>query len=61
VNLSAKLEKHNKELGVRALADRASFDLAVAQGYVPEGDKRMVAGARVAGLDGPLDLVVIAE
>jgi len=61
VNLAAKLEKHNKELGVRALADRASFELAMAQGYAPQGDKRVVRGARVAGLDAPLDLVVIAE
>jgi adenylate cyclase len=61
VNLAAKLEKHNKELGVRALADRASFNLAIAQGYVPQGDKRVVRDARVAGLDAPLDLVVIAE
>jgi len=61
VNLAAKLEKHNKELGVRALADRASFELAMAQGYAPQGDKRVVRGARVTGLDAPLDLVVIAE
>ncbi|GAB4359991.1 MAG: adenylate/guanylate cyclase domain-containing protein [Kiloniellaceae bacterium] len=61
VNLAAKLEKHNKDLGVRALCDRASFERAVAQGYVPAGRTRPVPGARVAGLDAPLDLVVIAE
>src|SRR3546814_16733557 len=33
VNLAAKLEKHNKLLGARALCDRASYELALAQGY----------------------------
>ena len=61
VNLSAKLEKHNKEMGVRALTDRASFERALAQGYVPAGDKRSANGVRVAGLDAPIDLVIIAE
>lgn len=61
VNLSAKLEKHNKELGVRALCDRASFERAQAQGYAPQGDKRRVDAAEVAGLGAPIDLVVVAE
>lgn len=61
VNLSAKLEKHNKELGVRALCDRASFERALAQGYEPQGATRRVEAARVAGLGAPVDLVVIAE
>jgi adenylate cyclase len=61
VNLSAKLEKHNKDLGVRALCDRASFERALAQGYEPAGDKRRVDSVAVAGLAAPLDLVVIAE
>lgn len=61
VNLAAKLEKHNKDLGVRALCDGASFERARAQGYVPAGGTRRVTSARVAGLDAPLDLVVIAE
>jgi len=61
VNLSAKLEKHNKDLGVRALCDRASFELAVKQGYLPQGDKRQVRQVAVGGVDAPLDLVVIAE
>jgi len=60
VNLSAKLEKHNKELGVRALCDRASYDKALAQGYVPAQEKAPAAAAEVAGVEGPLDLVIIA-
>jgi adenylate cyclase len=61
VNLSAKLEKHNKELGVRALCDRASFERALAQGYAPASDKRRLDSVTVAGLGASLDLVVIAE
>ncbi len=60
VNRSAKLEKHNKELGTRALCDRASYDRAIAEGYTPQADKRLVPGAAVAGLDDAVDLVVIA-
>ncbi len=60
VNLSAKLEKHNKELDVRALCDRASYDKAIAQGYRPAAEKQYVEAVEVAGVDTPLDLVVIA-
>lgn len=60
VNLSAKLEKHNKELGVRALCDRAAYDTATAQGYAPADEKQFVSAATVAGVDARLDLVVIA-
>jgi adenylate cyclase len=60
VNLAAKLEKHNKELGVRALCDRASYERAVAQGFTPAAATTPVAGARIAGLEEPIDLVVVA-
>ncbi|MEQ8357492.1 MAG: adenylate/guanylate cyclase domain-containing protein [Kiloniellaceae bacterium] len=59
VNLSAKLEKHNKDLGVSALCDRATYDTACAQGYRPAEEKRRLT-APVAGVDTPLDLVVVA-
>ena len=35
VNLCAKLEKHNKACGRRALTTREAYDLAVRQGYAP--------------------------
>lgn len=35
VNLSAKLEKFNKDLGVRAVTTAETFDLATSQGYEP--------------------------
>jgi len=36
VNLAAKLEKHNKVLGCRALTTAETFELALSQGYRPE-------------------------
>ncbi len=36
VNLAAKLEKHNKSVGSRALTDAATWETALAQGYVPK-------------------------
>jgi len=60
VNLSAKLEKQNKVAGVRALTDADSYALARAQGYRPAHEKRRLAGALVAGVSAPMDLVVLA-
>ncbi len=60
VNLSAKIEKQNKELGVRAVCDRTTYDLALAQGYEPQGQKRQLPAVTVGGVANPLDLVVIA-
>ncbi len=59
VNLSAKLEKHNKVLRSRALTDAATFDLARAQGYAPAAEVRHLEAAKVAGLDQALNLVVL--
>jgi adenylate cyclase len=60
VNLSAKLEKHNKAEGVGALTTADTFELAVNQGYrAPENRLRLDARS-VDGVDGLLDLVVLA-
>ena len=59
VNLSAKLEQHNKTEGARALCDAQTYDLALAQGYEPPEAKRSVPGAAVAGIGHPIDLVVL--
>ena len=59
VNLSAKLEKQNKELGVRGICDRVTYDLAVAQGYQPKATPREVPGALVGGIAQPVDLMVL--
>jgi len=58
VNLSAKLEKFNKVLGVAAHCDAETFDKACRQGYRPAAEPRRET-ARIAGVDTPLDLVVI--
>lgn len=60
VNLAAKLEKHNKRLGVRALATASAYDLARAQGYAPPIPPRRLPAQAVDGLGEPLDLVVLA-
>jgi adenylate cyclase len=60
VNLSAKLEKHNKDQGCRALALKETYDAACAQGYAPQQEHRVVAAATVIGVAVPLDLVVLA-
>jgi len=60
VNLAAKLEKHTKEEGVRALTDRATYDLALAQGYVPSVPCERREHRAVGGVAVPLDLVILA-
>ena len=60
VNFAAKLEKHNKALGCRALTTAATWELAVAQGYLaPVGQQHMTA-AMVPGITAATDLVVVA-
>lgn len=61
VNLSAKLEKVNKEVAVRALCDQATYDLALAQGYEPPAVPQLLEGVSVAGVAAPMSLVVVAK
>lgn len=60
VNLAAKLEKATKDQKVRAHTTKATYDIALAQGYMPPDAKETRPGATVAGVDGPMDLVVLA-
>jgi adenylate cyclase len=60
VNLSAKLEKHNKVQGCRALALKETYDAACAQGYAPRGQHRVLTGVMVGGVTAPVDLVAVA-
>ena len=60
VNLSAKLEKHTKAEGVRALADRATYDLALRQGFAPAGAEERREHRHIEGVTDPVDLVVLA-
>lgn len=60
VNLSAKLEKHNKDLKSRALSDMETIELARTQGY-PDGvafDIRPKSA--VAGTGSPMDIAILA-
>ena len=59
VNLSAKLEQHNKHLGTRALCDAATYERALAQGYAPVGVQRQIAASPVAGVGQAVDVVVL--
>jgi adenylate cyclase len=59
VNLAAKLEKHNKAEGSDALTDAATFALARAQGYVPALPVQPRTARAVAGVEDPVDLVVL--
>ncbi len=58
VNLAAKLEKHNKVAASRALTDRATYDLAVEQGYRPLDPIENIK-ARLEFTDQDVDLVVL--
>lgn len=60
VNLSAKLEQHNKALESSALCDAETYARACAQGYRPRPGQARKDGERIAGLAGPVDVVVLA-
>ena len=60
VNLAAKLEKHNKAEGVRAMTTVAAFELAVAQGYRPPTSPARFAARAIEGVEAPVDVMVLA-
>jgi adenylate cyclase len=60
VNQAAKLEKHNKAEGATALTSAVCYELALAQGYRPDGPGERRSGRVVGGMDEPIDLIVLA-
>ena len=60
VNLVAKLEKHTRREKVRALTTLRSLELAITQGYEPQGRIEKRPGRVVEGVDAPVDLAVLA-
>ncbi|HBD7060338.1 TPA: adenylate/guanylate cyclase domain-containing protein [Legionella pneumophila] len=60
-NLAAKLEKQNKVEHSRALTTDATWEEALKQGYINVTPKLERKTRTVAGVDGTLDLVVLAE
>jgi adenylate cyclase len=61
VNLAAKLEKHNKAIGARALVASETYDLAVSQGYRPANQPQRISGVEIVGVEGPVELIVLAR
>jgi adenylate cyclase len=60
VNLAAKLEKHNKAEGTRALVTLSTYEEALAQGFTPAKSHARLKSRIVAGAPNPVDLVVLA-
>ena len=60
VNLSAKLEKHTKFEGVRALCTASAFDVAVRQGYQPAPTIDQRKSRNIEGVTRPVDIIVLA-
>lgn len=58
VNLAAKLEKHNKTLGSRALASWAAYETALAQAYDPGRDVAKLTSC-VEGASEPCELALL--
>jgi len=61
VNFAAKLEKHNKVEGTRALCTAEAYDLALAQGYAADPAHARLRARTIAGIGEPVDLVVLAR
>jgi adenylate cyclase len=60
VNLAAKLEKHAKIEGVRALCTREAHERALAQGWQPRSAPELRPARSVAGVAEPVDLVMLS-
>lgn len=59
VNLAAKLEKHTKQEGARAVVSTELHDLAVAQGFEARHEHERRLGRKVEGVGPYIDLVAI--
>jgi adenylate cyclase len=61
-NVSAKMEKQTKSEGVRAIATRETLEYAVKQGYTnAQARWELRPNRRVAGVDQPMDIIVLKE
>jgi len=60
VNLAAKLEKHTKKEGVRALCTASAYDTARSQGYRRPVDPGTLESRIIAGVNQPQHIVVLA-
>lgn len=60
-NLASRLEKATKAQAVPAIVLASTWDLALAQGYVPRAVAAARRGIDVAGIDGPVDVVLLGR
>ncbi|WP_028878119.1 adenylate/guanylate cyclase domain-containing protein [Terasakiella pusilla] len=61
-NVSAKMEKQTKSEGGRAIATRETLEYAVKQGYTnAQARWELRPNRRVAGVDQPMDIIVLKE
>ncbi len=61
VNRAAKLQNQTKVEGVLGLASLSCYERAIAQGYVAERPRRLLAARTVDGVPAPVDLVVLGH
>jgi adenylate cyclase len=61
VNWVAKLEKHTKKEGVRALCTVHAYEKAMTQGYQAPAQRPHLWSRKVEGISEPVDMVVIAS
>jgi adenylate cyclase len=59
VNRAAKLQNHTKAEAVQALCSRHARERATAQGYVSAPAQELRVGREVAGVAGPVDVIVL--
>lgn len=60
VNLAAKLERHTKVEPARALTTAATLATAHSQGYSAAAEPEMRPARQVAGVEDPVDLMILA-
>jgi adenylate cyclase len=60
VNLTAKMEKHSKKVGARALVTLRAFKIARHQGYRPLSSAKTISNAVIEGIAEPVDLVILS-
>ncbi|TPM26905.1 hypothetical protein [Mesorhizobium sp. B2-3-5] len=59
VNLADKLEKPTRQEDVKALVRQRTCELAIAQGYRPQGKVEKLPGRSIEGIAAPVDPVVL--
>ena len=61
VNLAAKLEKHTKKTNSLVLVDRATYEQARRDGYVPKGSVSLLEAEQISGIPTTKNLVTFSQ